>query len=95
MEESNVVLNLNINHLLEKLLSILQTHENIYVTMKYHNRCQTSFNSNKICIKRSGNLTPGEESYVNKNSAQYSVYIGQKGLLNSFPGTFFLNFWQP
>lgn len=95
MEESNVVLNLNINRLLEKLLSILQTHENLYVTMKYHNGCQTSFNSNKICIKRSGNLTPEEEANVNKNSAQiFSLYRG-KGLLNSFPGTFFLNFWQP
>lgn len=70
MEESSAVLNLNIKHLLEKWLDIYcKLKQNLYVTMKFHNGCEKSFNSNKICIKRSGNLTPEEESNANKNSA--------------------------
>lgn len=78
MEESSAVLNLNTNHLLEKLLYILETHAKPLGYYEISNGCQTSFNSNKICIKRSGNLTPEVESNVNKNSAQiFSPHQGR------------------
>lgn len=52
--------------------------QNLYTIMKYHNGWQTSFNSNTMHIKRSGNCTPEEESNVNKNSAQiFSPYQGR------------------
>ena len=52
--------------------------QHLYVIMKHHNGCQTSFSSNKIRIKRSGNLPPEAESNVNKNSAEiFSPYQGR------------------